>query len=615
MRPSLRSGFVLASLVLIAITWASAVGLAGRDWIGQAAACAVIIGFLALAVRLFTREIVAPLNRLRDTIAGLTASGPDLDDAARCRSLSELTDMLGTRLKALVAEGGRTAEVNARLASALAQAAEAVMMTTVDGRIIYVNPAFERITGYNAAETVGQTPALLRAERQDRAVYHDLWQTILQGQVWRAEITNRRKDGTPFTWEEAITPIRDDQGRLTHFIAVGQDVSVQRQLQAQLLQAQKMEAIGRLAGGVAHDFNNLLTVIAGYSEQLLDRLELHDPLRRKAEAIRGASDRAASLTQQLLAFSRRQMQQPKILELNDTVARMNRLLRRLIGEDIDLVTRLSAEQSRVKADPNQLEQVLMNLAVNARDAMPQGGTLTVETTALTLDAAYLAGHPQMPHGRYVMLAVTDTGCGMDPETKRRLFEPFFTTKEQGKGTGLGLSTVYGIVKQNGGYVWVYSEQGRGTVFKIYLPLVGEEIDEPAAPVPMLTAPRGSETLLVVEDDDEVRRLLRDSLEHCGYTVLDARSGGEALVSCERHAGPIHLLITDLVMPHMDGREVAERLGALRPDMKLLFISGYTEHVAARQGRAHPGAAFLAKPFTPDALARKVREVITLSAAA
>ncbi len=442
-----------------------------------------------------------------------------------------------------------------------------------------------------------------------------MWQTILQGQVWRAEITNRRKDGTPFTWEEAITPLRDESGRLTHFIAVGQDISVQRQLQAQLLQAQKMEAIGRLAGGVAHDFNNLLTVIAGYSEQLLNRLEVHDPLRRKAEAIRGAADRAAALTQQLLAFSRRQMQQPRVLELNDAVQRMNRLLRRLIGEDIEFVTRLSAIPARVKADPNQLEQVLMNLAVNARDAMPQGGTLTIETEVVTLDGAQLTAHPQMPPGTYVQLSVTDTGCGMDPATRRRLFEPFFTTKEQGKGTGLGLSTVYGIVKQTGGYIWVYSEVGQGTVFKIYLPVAREAVDELAAPSALRASPRGVETLLVVEDDDEVRRLLKDSLQQSGYTVLDARNGGEALLFCERYTGPIHLLITDIVMPHMDGYQVADRLREVRPGLKTLFMSGYTEQTTAGRGRQLPGALFLAKPFTPDALARKVREVIEVSAAA
>jgi two-component system, cell cycle sensor histidine kinase and response regulator CckA len=508
-----------------------------------------------------------------------------------------------------------TAELNARLALAVQQGAEAVMMTDVGGRIIYVNPAFERITGFTAQEAVGQTPSILAAERQDRAVYHDLWQTILRGEVWRAEITNRRKDGTPFTWEEAITPIRDERGRLTHFIAVGQDISVQRQLQAQLLQAQKMEAIGRLAGGVAHDFNNLLTVMTGYSEQMIDRLESHDPLRRKAEAIRSAAHRAAGLTQQLLAFSRRQMQQPRIVDLNEAVGRMNRLLRRLIGEDVDLVSELSEIPTRVRADPLHLEQVLMNLAVNARDAMPRGGVLTLGTRVERLDVGDLAEHPQMPPGEYVLLTVRDNGCGMDAETRRRLFEPFFTTKEQGKGTGLGLSTVYGIVKQNGGYIWVDSEPGRGAEFRIYLPLVSEAADADHLPPPVQKAPGGKETLLVVEDDDDVRRVLKDELQQFGYTVLDASNGGEALLFCERYPGTIHALVTDIVMPHMDGYEVAERLRAVRPGLRALFISGYSDQAAARQSRGGPEDAFLAKPFTPGVLADRVRDVLTSSPAA
>jgi two-component system, cell cycle sensor histidine kinase and response regulator CckA len=507
------------------------------------------------------------------------------------------------------------AELNARLALVVQQAAEAVMMTTVDGRIIYVNPAFERITGFTADEAVGHTPAILSTGRQNRALYHDLWQTILRGEAWRAEMTNRRKDGTTFTWEEAITPIRDARGRLTHFIAVGQDVSVQRQLQAQLLQAQKMEAIGRLAGGVAHDFNNLLTVMTGYSEQLLDRLEAHDPLRRKAEGIRSAAQRAAALTQQLLAFSRRQMQQPRVVDLSETVARMNRLLGRLIGEDIELASRPAPTPTCVRADPLHLEQVLMNLAVNARDAMPHGGVLTIETSGAILSADDCTAHPQMPPGEYALLTVTDTGCGMDGDTRKRLFEPFFTTKEQGKGTGLGLSTVYGIVKQNGGYIWVDSEPGRGTAFRIYLPRVAEPVEAVAVTTPAAKVPRGTETLLVVEDDDDVRRLLKDELQQFGYTVLDASNGGEAMLFCERYPGVIHALVTDVVMPHMDGYEVAERLRAVRPAMRSLFISGYSDQAAARQHRGAPGDAFLAKPFTPDALAARIREVLAMTAAA
>jgi CheY-like chemotaxis protein len=355
--------------------------------------------------------------------------------------------------------------------------------------------------------------------------------------------------------------------------------------------------------------------MTGYSEQLIDRLEARDPLRRKAEAIRNATQRAAALTQQLLAFSRRQMQQPRVVDLNDIVGRMNRMLRRLIGEDVELVSNLASSPTCVRADPLHLEQVLMNLAVNARDAMPRGGVLTLETGAVTLGPGGHAEHPQMAPGDYAVLTVRDTGCGMDPETRKRLFEPFFTTKEQGKGTGLGLSTVYGIVKQNGGYIWVDSEPGRGAAFRIYLPLLADEADTGSVESEMPKVPRGNETLLVVEDDDEVRRLLKEELQQFGYTVLDASNGGEALLYCERYPGAIHALVTDIVMPHMDGYEVAERLRALRPALRTLFISGYSDQAAARQSRGGPGDAFLAKPFTPDALAGRVREVLTESAAA
>jgi two-component system, cell cycle sensor histidine kinase and response regulator CckA len=610
-----RVAVALAALVVAA--WFAGVALDRDGLLGAATSVTALAALVAVATWQFDRLIAHPIDALNDTVLSLSGGSPD-DTAlptVDATTIRRLSSSLCHRLEVLQAERNRAAELNSRLASALDQAAEAVMMTTVDGVIIYVNPAFERITGFPAAEAVGQTPRILRAERVDRSVYHDLWQTILKGQVWRAEITNRARDGTPFTWEEAVTPLRDETGRLTHFIAVGQDVGVQRQLQAQLLQAAKMEAIGRLAGGVAHDFNNLLTVIAGYSEQLVHRIEPRDPLRPKAESIRGAAERAAALTQQLLAFSRRQMQQPRVIEMNDAVVRTLRMLRRLIGEDIELTTSLVDGPARIKADPNQIEQILMNLAVNARDAMPRGGRVTIETSIVGVGASALVERPQMPAGQYVRLSVTDTGPGMDAEIQKRLFEPFFTTKEQGKGTGLGLSTVYGIVKQSGGYIWVDSHLGSGTTFEVYLPRVLEEVDVVAAPSPTLMAPRGVETVLLVEDDDEVRRLLKDALEQYGYTVLEAPNGGAALLICERYPGSIHLLVTDVVMPHLDGHRVAERLRGIRAGMKVLFISGYTEHVVTNQDPTHPESGFLAKPFTPDSLARKVREVIGLSAAA
>jgi PAS domain S-box-containing protein len=383
-----------------------------------------------------------------------------------------------------------------------------------------------------------------------------------------------------------------------------------RQSEDQLRQAQKMEAVGQLAGGIAHDFNNLLMVIQGDSDLILRRLPEGHGLRRNAEGIREASQQAAALTRQLLAFSRKQVLTPKMVDLNSVVAGMQTMLQRLLGETIHLVTVPSADVGLVRADPGQVEQVIMNLAVNARDAMPDGGRLTLETGHLELDETAAREHSEAVPGEYVMLAVSDTGCGMDESTRTRLFEPFFTTKEQGKGTGLGLSTVYGIVKQSGGHIWVYSEVGRGTTFKICLPVAAERAtaevegrEGPGAPT------AGAETVLLVEDAARVREVVREILEMTGYHILEARHGAEALEISQRYEGPIHLMVTDVVMPQMSGREVAQRLAPLRPDMRVLYMSGYTDDAIVRHGVLEAGTAFLSKPFTPDALAAKVREVL------
>jgi len=370
-----------------------------------------------------------------------------------------------------------------------------------------------------------------------------------------------------------------------------------------------MEAIGQLAGGVAHDFNNLLTIITGYSDLTLRRLDQNSPLRKNVQEIKNASRRAASLTGQLLAFSRKQILQAKIIDLNFVVADMDTMLQRLIGEDIDFVTALSKVVCRIKADPGQIEQVILNLAVNARDAMPQGGQLTVETNQVYLDKTYTDSHMSIPAGRYVMLAVSDTGTGMDAETRRRVFEPFFTTKEQGKGTGLGLSTVYGIVKQTGGHLWVYSEVGQGTTFKVYLPFA----DKATTDLPEVTNTpellRGLETVLLVEDEEIVRNLCCEILKESGYQVHVASNGEEACRICAEESGTIELMVTDVVMPRMSGRELAERATALRPDMSVLYISGYTDDSIVRHGVLDEDMAFLQKPFSPDSFSRKVREVL------
>jgi len=412
-----------------------------------------------------------------------------------------------------------------------------------------------------------------------------------------------------------VEPLRDSDGQVSGAICMSLDITDRKQLEEQLRQAQKMEAVGRLAGGIAHDFNNLLMVIQGYSDLLVERLPGADPLRRNAEQIQMASQRASSLTRQLLAFSRKQMLAPKILNVQSVVAEMEKILRRLIGEDIQLETSSSADLGLVRADRSQIEQVILNLAVNARDAMPQGGRLTIETANVELDSSYSHPPAVLSPGRYVMLAVTDNGCGMDAETQAHVFEPFFTTKEKGKGTGLGLATVYGVVKQSGGYVWVYSEPGRGTSFKIYLPRI-EETAVPAGrdgksetQIPQC----GSETILLVEDEKGVRELAREYLASSGYTVIEAEDGHTALELAAMHVGQIHLLLTDVVMPGISGRELAERVSQIRPGIKIIYMSGYTDQAVVHHGILQNDAVLLQKPFTLMTLAGKLRELLAVPA--
>ena len=501
----------------------------------------------------------------------------------------------------------------AKLASAVEQTEDAVMIADRDGEIEYVNPAFTKITGYTADESIGQSPRILKSGQHDQAFYQELWNTILAGKTWRGTLINRKKTGEIFEAEETVSAIRNADGVITHFVAVARDITERHGLEEQLRQSQKMEAIGKLAGGIAHDFNNLLTAITGYSELLLGQMQPDSRARKNAEEIRKAAFRAAGLTHQLLAFSRRQMLTSKVLNLNAVMMDLESMLRRLIGEDIALTIVPGSALGQVKADPSQIEQIVLNLVVNARDAMPKGGTITIETSNVFLDEAYAAGHETIRTGPYVLVAVSDTGCGMDARTRRHLFEPFFTTKEPGKGTGLGLSTVYGIVTQSDGYIWVDSEPGRGTTFKVYLPRVTSEPDRGSMETERLWLLRGTETILLVEDEGIVRGLVGDILEGNGYQVLVASHSEEAFRISGRHEGPIHLMVTDVVMPGMSGRELAERLASSRPKMKVLYISGYTDDAMVHHGVQAQNMAFLQKPFTPDALLRKVREVLEASA--
>jgi PAS domain S-box-containing protein len=478
----------------------------------------------------------------------------------------------------------------------------------LEGHFTSLNRAGEQITGYTRAEA---------AQMSVLQIVSPAYQDQIRGMIARQFADEAKtpcsleilaKDGRKVLLEVSPRLVLKD-GQAVGMQGIARDVTQRRHLEEQLAHAQRMEAIGHLAGGVAHDFNNLLTVVTGYSELVLRRLGAESPVRQEIEQIKKAGERATTLTRQLLAFSRKQMLQPRVLDLNAVLSDVERLLRRLIGENIQLTMVLGPDLKRVKADPGQMEQIIMNLAVNARDAMPQGGMLTVGTANVVLDDDYANQHVDVKPGQYVMLAVSDTGIGMDDHTRSHIFEPFFTTKVKGKGTGMGLSTVYGIVKQSGGYIWVYSEPNQGSTFKIYLPRIDDPIETQDAANLAEELPAGVETVLLVEDEEAVRSLVCKVLRASGYTVLESLNPADALRIAREHPNPIHLLLTDVVMPQMSGREVANQVIVLRPSTKVLFISGYTDDAIVHHGVLDPKTAFLHKPFSPDALARKVREVL------
>jgi len=488
-------------------------------------------------------------------------------------------------------------------------AADMIAVVDADGKRLYNSPAYERILGYSAEELL-KTSSLEQVHPDDRPIVEEAARAARTGHGRTIQYRMRHKDGSWHVLESGASTVLNAHGQVEKLVIVNRDVSARKQLEEQFRQSQKMEAVGRLSGGVAHDFNNILGVIIGYAEFLQERMAPEDSLRGSVDEILKAGKRAASLTRQLLAFSRQQVLDPKVIDLNSIVLDMEKLMRRLIGEDIELSTPLSPDVGHVKADQGQLEQVIMNLAVNARDAMPQGGKLTISTENMVMDQEFVRRYPYpVQPGPYICLTVTDSGIGMDAETKARAFEPFFTTKEKGKGTGLGLSTVYGVVKQSGGYIDIYSTPGKGTSFKIYLPRVDDAIKAHGPLAGPAASFEGKETILLAEDEESLRKLTRTTLESLGYVVLEANDGVEALEVSEQHEGPIHLLLTDVVMPGMGGRTLAQELTRRRPETRIVYMSGYTGQAVGSQSPIEPGSDFLSKPFTRETLARKIREAL------
>ncbi len=498
---------------------------------------------------------------------------------------------------------------NRLLATALNHAGEAVVITDAAGHFVYVNRAFEAITGYSRHEVHGRTPSMLKSGRHDAAFYGELWSTISSGRAWRGRIQNRRKDGQIYTENSCITPLRDDRGTISHYVAVKRDISHELELEEQLVQSRKMEAVGRLAGGIAHDFNNILQVITGNVAMAGMDAPAGHPVHGSLDEIARAGERAVNLVQQLLAFSRREELRLRPVEIGALVADTARMLRRLIGEDIALEIKPPTEPLTVLADPGRIEQVLLNLCVNARDAQPDGGRITIEMEHMELDEDFCRIHPEARPGPQVVVAVSDEGSGIPKEFQHRIFEPFFSTKEVGRGTGLGLATVYAIVRQHGGFIHLYSEVGLGTTFRFYLPAVpATAATETVEPVPDLTSLHGrGETILIAEDDEQVLAIANRVLVQSGYRVLLARHGDEALALHESHEGPIHLAILDVVMPRRNGRLTHDALRRRDPELPVLFATGYSYHHL--QNGLVERVQVLRKPFTPRELLTRVRTLL------
>jgi len=554
---------------------------------------AVLCGFLAREVRQFKRHV----RSLKDIQRTLELKvGKSSEDLAQSEDLRVAAQELAQRFSNLVED------LNAGIWE----------MDVPSFKITFVSRQMEAILGFPMEKWLREADFWAQhVHPEDREhVVERCHRAIAEGRDYSLRYRAIAANGKTIWLQDIVRVVRDDGGKIRQLRGVLVDVTDQQQLEEEFHQAQKMEAVGRLVGGVAHDFNNLLTIISGYAQLAHEVLGPESQLRPYMDEILKAGERASALVRRLLAFTRRQALEPQVLDLNSVVTGTEKMVRRLIGEDIEVVTVLPPGLGAVRSDPAQLEQVLVNLSVNARDAMPNGGKLLIETANVNLNETYADFHVAVTPGLYVMLAVSDTGSGMDAYTRAHMFEPFFTTKEKGKGTGLGLATVYGVVKQSGGNVWVYSEKGKGTTFKIYLP----RVDAPVEPPPKLvraSPPQGSETILLVEDEEGIRSLVLGILQARGYTVLETGRPLEALAISKKFDGPIHLLFTDVVMPQMSGREVAAQITSARPSTKVLYMSGYTDNAIAYHGVLDPGVPFLQKPFTPEALAQKVREVLDM----
>ncbi len=582
-------------------------------WVCASILLVAVIGVIGISI-LITRsiqELASGVEQLEQGKWGRSLRVYSRDE------LGKLTESFNKMSRTIMEQQEEVSKYTRQLQTLSENAPFGMVMIDKDGTFKYINPKFRELLGYDLND-IPNGKTWFRKAYPDPTYRHHVISTWIDdlegfksGEKRPRTFTVTCKDGT----EKIINfiPVQLETGEnlmacedITELKRAEEEKAV---LQEQLRQSQKVEAIGRLAGGIAHDFNNLLTVIKGYSQLSSFELKEGDPLRVNIDEIQNAAERAASLTRQLLAFSRRQVMEMKVLDLNTLLRDLEKMLRRVIGEDIEMVIQLAEDLGRVRADVGQIEQVIMNLAVNAKDAMPSGGKLTIETANVELDESYARSHVDVRHGHYVMFSVSDTGVGMTPEVRERIFEPFFTTKEMGKGTGLGLSTTYGIVKQSEGHIWVYSVQGKGTTFKIYLPRVNEPLEEIRKEVLKEELPRGNETILIVEDEEEVRKLAGKILEKQGYRILETFNGDDALVACERRKSPIHLMLADIIMPGMSGSELAKLLKPLYPEIKILYMSGYTDNAIVRHGVLEKGVNYIQKPFTMEGLARKVREVL------